>query len=42
MNALGFDAHDVTKNESYYRNHTREFFARVQAVIYYIFGISND
>ena len=42
MNTLGFDAHDVTKNESYYRNHTREFFARVQAVIYYIFGISND
>lgn len=42
MNALGFDAHDVTKNESYYRNHSREFFARVQAVIYYIFGISND
>ena len=42
MNALGFDAHDVTKNESYYRNHSREFLARVQAVIYYIFGISND
>lgn len=42
MNALGFDANDVTKNESYYRNHFREFLARVQAVIYYIFSISND
>lgn len=42
MNALGFDANDVTKNESYYRNHFREFLARVQAVIYYIFGVFND
>lgn len=42
MNALGFDAHDVTKYQSYYRNQTREFLARVQAVLYYIFGISND
>lgn len=40
MNALGFEAQDVTKNESYYRNHTREFFARVKAVFYYIFGLS--
>ncbi len=40
MNALGFDAQDVTKNESFYRNHTREFLARVKAVVYYIFGIS--
>ena len=42
MNALGFDARDVGKNESFYRNHTREFFARVQAVLYYIFGISPE
>ena len=40
MNALGFDAQDVYKNESFYRNHTREFFARVLAVFYYICGIS--
>ncbi len=40
MNALGFDAQDVTKNESYYRNHSREFLARVKAVVYYILGIS--
>ena len=40
MNALGFDAQDVTKNESYYRNHAREALARVQAVVYYILGIS--
>lgn len=42
MNALGFDAQDVTKNESFYRNHTREFFARVLAVFYYILGISPE
>ncbi|SHK62146.1 SanA/YdcF family protein [Epilithonimonas mollis] len=42
MNALGFDAQDVSKNESYYRNHTREFFARVLAVFYYILGISPE
>lgn len=40
MNALGFDAQDVTKNESYYRNHSREFLARILAVFYYILGIS--
>ena len=40
MNALGFDAQDVTKNESFYRNHTREFLARVLAVVYYVLGIS--
>jgi len=39
MNALGFDAQDVSKNESYYRNQSREFLARVMAVVYYIFGI---
>lgn len=40
MNALGYDAQDVTKNESFYRNHTREILARVQAIIYYLLGIS--
>jgi sanA protein len=39
MNALGYDAHDVTKNESFYRNHTREILARVQATVYYFLGI---
>ena len=39
MNALGFDAQDVYKNESFYRNQSREFLARVQAVLFYIFGI---
>ena len=39
MNALAFEASDVLRNESYYRNQSREFFARVQAVVYYIFGI---
>lgn len=38
MNALAFSAQDVTRPESYYRNHIREFLARVQAVVYYIFG----
>ncbi len=42
MNALGFDAQDVTKNESFYRNHAREFLARVQAVIFYLLGISPE
>ena len=39
MNALGFDAQDVLANRSYYRNQSREFLARVLAVVYYIFGI---
>ena len=39
MNALGYDAQDVTKNESYYRNHTREVLARVKAMIYYLLEI---
>lgn len=39
MNALGFDAQDVTSNQSYYRNQSREFVARVYAVIFYILGI---
>ena len=42
MHALGYDAQDVSKNESFYRNHTREFFARVLAVFYYILGISPE
>lgn len=41
MNALGYDAKDVTKNESFYRNHFREILARVQAVGYYFFQINN-
>lgn len=41
MNALGFDAQDVYKNESFYRNQTREFFARVMAVVFDVFGIEN-
>lgn len=40
MNALGFDAQDVVKNESFYRNHLREILARVQATIYYFLRIS--
>ncbi|WHF52373.1 ElyC/SanA/YdcF family protein [Chryseobacterium gotjawalense] len=39
MNALGFDAHDVLTNHSYYRNQSREFIARVVAVIYYLLNI---
>ena len=39
MNALGFDAQDVLANKSYYRNQSREFLARVVAVIYYIFNV---
>ena len=39
MNALGFDAQDVLTNQSYYRNQSREFLARVLAVVYYVFGI---
>lgn len=41
MNALGFDAQDITKPESYYRNQSREFFARVLAVVHYIFRIDD-
>ncbi len=39
MNALGFDAQDVLSNQSYYRNQSREFFARVSAVIFYLLNI---
>lgn len=42
MNALGFDAQDVSKPESYYRNQSREILARVIAVVYFILGISPD
>lgn len=40
MNALGFDAQDVYANSSFYRNQSREFLARVQAVVYFILGIA--
>lgn len=36
MNALGYDAQDVLKKENFYRNQSREFLARVKAVVYYI------
>lgn len=39
MNALGFDAQDVFSNQSFYRNQSREFLARVSAVVYYLLGI---
>lgn len=39
MNALGFDAQDVLTNQSYYRNQSREFLARVNAVLYYLLNI---
>lgn len=39
MDALGFDAEDITQPESYYRNQSREFLARVLAVTHYIFGL---
>ncbi|UZT98283.1 YdcF family protein [Chryseobacterium fluminis] len=42
MNALGFDAQDVSKAESYYRNQFREVLARVAAVVYFTLGISPD
>lgn len=42
MNALGFDAIESVRPESYYRNHSREFLARVLAVVYYIFGIEPE
>lgn len=42
MNALGFDAQDVLSNKSYYRNQSREFLARVAAVVFYIFGIDQE
>lgn len=42
MNALGFDAQDVNKPESYYRNQFREIFARMIAVVYFVLGISPD
>lgn len=39
MNALGFDAQDDFSNQSFYRNQSREFLARVSAVVYYLLGI---
>ena len=42
MNALGFNAQEISKPESFYRNQFREFFARILAVTYYIIGYSPD
>lgn len=42
MNALGFDAQDVNKPESYYRNQLREILARTVAVVYFALGVSPD
>lgn len=42
MNALGFNAREISKPESFYRNQFREFFARILAVTYYIIGYSPD
>lgn len=42
MEALGFDAQDVSANRSYYRNQSREFLARVQAVALFLCGISPE
>lgn len=39
MNALAFDAQESQKPESFYRNQSREFLARVLAVFYYILGL---
>lgn len=39
IDAIAYEARDVYTKESYYRNHAREFLARVQAVIYYLLGI---
>lgn len=39
MNALGFDAQDISRPESFYRNQMREFFARVLAVVHFVLGI---
>ncbi len=41
MNALGFDAQDVLATQSFYCNQSREFLARVQAVVFYLFNIEN-
>lgn len=41
MNALGFDAQDIKNPESFYRNQSREFLARVLAVFHYIFRIED-
>lgn len=42
MNALAFEAQDVQKPQSYYRNQSREILARVLAVIHFVLGISPD
>lgn len=39
MDALAFDAQESLRPESYYRNQSREFLARVLAVFYYLIGM---
>ncbi len=42
MNAYAFDAQDIDRYESFYRNHFREFFARIKAVLFYVLNISPE
>lgn len=42
LDALSFEAQDVTRPESFYRNQSREILARVMAVFYFLLGISKD
>lgn len=42
MNALAFNAKEITKPQSFYRNQAREIFARVSAVTDFLFGISHE
>lgn len=36
VDAIAYDAQDVSQPKSYFRNHLREFLAKVKAVLYYI------
>lgn len=42
LNAIGFNAAEINKPESFYRNQFREFLARNLAVFYYLTGFSPD
>ncbi|PIE50102.1 MAG: SanA protein [Flavobacteriales bacterium] len=42
MNALAFNAKDITKPESFFRNQSREILARVSAVTDFLFGFSHE
>lgn len=42
MNALAFNARDIVKPESFFRNQSREALARVSAVTDFLFGISHE